>query len=266
MNQEARSRLIAGSNAVAELFLEDPDPLNRRSARSTPWDPNRRIVGERGVLEHAYVPCARIDDLVASATTSCCVPSMGDSGPSPHQPGQRRCASPRCPVVRRARSPGTRAVYDDGVAEVRFDDERYDMIVTCGDLATMVCCPGEGTADVSVGRWDVETRRLVSGPMLTLALLEVFRRHGLFSLHAAAVTNTSGKVVLLAGPSGARKLDPRHRAARAGWGFLGDDTVFLRVDAGEVVVCSFPDQADVTDATVEMFPELAALLAQAPHP
>jgi hypothetical protein len=250
-----------------EPFLEDPDPrpifrqvyvFGGASNGSSVRNPVRTSRTYR--VHGVDVMVDADDDLVLRAVDARLGPFAAPAGPATLRFTATCVGREPLPSVT------GRIVYDDGVAEVRYDDEADHLTVTCGDLATMVCRPGDGTADVEVGRWETETRRLVAGPILTLAVLEVCRRHQLFSLHAAAVTNAAGDVVLLAGPSGAGKSTLAIALVRAGWGFLGDDTVFLRDDAGEVVVCSFPDQADVTDATVEMFPELASLLAQAPHP
>jgi hypothetical protein len=48
--------------------------------------------------------------------------------------------------------------------------------------------------------------------------------------------------------------------ARGGFGFLGDDTVFLVERDACIQVLSFPDEVDVTDQTATLLPELRHLL------
>jgi energy-coupling factor transporter ATP-binding protein EcfA2 len=67
-------------------------------------------------------------------------------------------------------------------------------------------------------------------------------------------------VLLLAGQSGAGKTTLALALARAGLGFLGDDTVFLVDRESSLHVLGFPDEVDVTDHTASLLPELSRLL------
>jgi hypothetical protein len=50
---------------------------------------------------------------------------------------------------------------------------------------------------------------------------------------------------------------------RAGFGFLGDDTLFLARRPEGLRLLAFPDEVDVTEQTVAFFPELGPHLAAA---
>ena len=53
---------------------------------------------------------------------------------------------------------------------------------------------------------------------------------------------------------------------RAGFAFMGDDTLFLTApNSGKLRVLAFPDEADVTEQTASFFPELQKLSTSS-HP
>jgi hypothetical protein len=87
----------------------------------------------------------------------------------------------------------------------------------------------------------------------------MLKRRGQFSIHAAALT-LRGRGLLIAGDSGTGKTTLTVVLLRAGFGFLGDDTVFLSGDGDTPRVLAFPDEIDLTDQTASFFPELVRLL------
>src|SRR5947209_1839868 len=102
----------------------------------------------------------------------------------------------------------------------------------------------------------------LSHPLFTLPLVEMMKRRGLYGLHAGGVCR-DGRALLLPGTSGSGKTTLTLALARAGLGFLGDDTLFLRFPGDwsqGLEVLAFPDEFDLTDETVALFPELRALL------
>jgi hypothetical protein len=82
-------------------------------------------------------------------------------------------------------------------------------------------------------------------------------------LHAACLAR-DGRGLLFAGTSGSGKSTVAAALVRDGYDFLGDDTVFLDVTARAVF--AFPDELDVSDATIEMIPELSWLRRRAKRP
>jgi hypothetical protein len=91
--------------------------------------------------------------------------------------------------------------------------------------------------------------------MFTLPFVELLKRHGRYSLHAAAVC-MNGRGLLLPGSSGVGKSTLTIALVRAGFGFLGDNLCFLTRSQEGMRVLAFLDEIDVTDDTVGLFPEL----------
>jgi hypothetical protein len=157
------------------------------------------------------------------------------------------------------------AMVDGLSLEVTYDDTNDVLYVRCGDAIRAVVDGRRGFATVSVTRDDANRTWLLSHPLLSLALIEGLRRNGLYSLHAAAVSVRRAGL-LLAGVSGAGKSTLALALARAGLGFLGDDTVFLAVDDGRVRALAFPDELDISPRTAAFFPEFDRLAQTAPPP
>ncbi|MEO7330289.1 MAG: hypothetical protein ABI193_17060, partial [Minicystis sp.] len=103
--------------------------------------------------------------------------------------------------------------------------------------------------------------------MLQIALALGLRPFQLFHTHAAALVHPSGRGVLVAGGSGAGKTTTTLALLEAGYGYLGDDALFLRRPAGEregLEALAFPREFHLGRATLEAFPRLAALVGAAP--
>lgn len=114
--------------------------------------------------------------------------------------------------------------------------------------------PSVGQFRVVLSDDSFSTKWLATHGFLTVPLIEGLRWRGRFSVHAGAVAQ-SDSVLLLAGPSGAGKSTLAVALAYAGWDFLADDTVFLDgADTGRVL--GFPDEVDLTDSTLDFWPQL----------
>src|SRR5205085_11837046 len=90
---------------------------------------------------------------------------------------------------------------------------------------------------------------LASHPVFTVCWIELLKRLHLFSVHAAGVCR-GGKGLLIAGTSGAGKTTLALALIKEGLEFLGDDMLFLADGSNGPRVLSFPDETDVTRATV----------------
>jgi HPr Serine kinase C-terminal domain len=98
---------------------------------------------------------------------------------------------------------------------------------------------------------------LLTHPLFTLPIIELLKRRRIFSVHAAALA-VGDRGVLLAGTSGAGKSTLAVALVRAGLQFLGDDFVFLaRHPAAPPRVLAFPDEIDLNEASVRLFPQLS---------
>lgn len=149
-----------------------------------------------------------------------------------------------------------RPVYDPPVGEVVYDDGADLLYIDYGPRLRVLCDVGRGRVRASALGTEVADLWAVSHPLFTLPLVELLKRRGLYGLHAGGVCR-AGRALLLPGTSGSGKSTLTLALARAGFGFLGDDTLFLRQSR----VLAFPDEFDLTDETVSFFPELVPLLA-----
>jgi hypothetical protein len=99
---------------------------------------------------------------------------------------------------------------------------------------------------------------ILSNFMFLLALSEMLRARGSFLIHSAAVMG-NGKGVLIPALSGGGKTTLCLSLLRGGFKYLSDDRPFLRRVDGGFEILSFPEEIDVTDKTISLFPELSAL-------
>jgi hypothetical protein len=152
------------------------------------------------------------------------------------------------PLERPERS---RPVYDPPLGEVVYDDGRDLLYLRQGRLSAL-CEPAAGRVRYSVSSPEGEDLWVLSHPLLSVPLMELLKRRGLFGVHAAGA-DLDGKALVLAGTSGSGKSTLSLALARAGFGFLGDDTLFL--DGKRVL--AFPDEIDLTEESVAFFPGLA---------
>lgn len=158
------------------------------------------------------------------------------------------------------RPPGrARPVYEPkGGVVLYIKDEDY-LYINYGDRVRILCQPARGYARVSVLQSEVENLWLASHSLFTVALIEMLKRRGLYSIHASGLC-IDGRGLLFAGTSGAGKSTLAIALLRAGFGFMGDDMLFLASDAEGLRVLAFPDEIDVADETARLFPELNFLL------
>ncbi|HEV3401931.1 MAG TPA: hypothetical protein VG078_08945, partial [Acidimicrobiales bacterium] len=176
----------------------------------------------------------------------------------------RFLTSPEGPPPRAAADVG-RPVYDLRSGHVLYFEDG-DVINVEHEGVTMVADLGAGLVETWVGDADHRARWLATHPFFTLAILEVLKRRGLHSVHAAACAADGGSVLLVPGQSGAGKTTLALALARAGLGLLGDDTVFLAERESTLQVLGFPDEVDVTDQTASLLPELSHLLERPKPP
>ncbi len=98
-----------------------------------------------------------------------------------------------------------------------------------------------------------------------LALIELLRRRGLYTIHATAL-EYHGCAVLIPGNSGRGKTTSFISLLRSGYRYLSDDHPLLHDSGAQIEVLPFPIKINVTDATVQFFPELREASEQVLHP
>lgn len=156
------------------------------------------------------------------------------------------------------RPEGARTVYEPPFGEVVYHDGR-DLLYLRQGLLSALCEPAAGRVRFSAPSVEGEDLWVLSHPLLSVPMMELLKRRGLFAVHAAGA-DQDGRAVVLAGTSGSGKSTLSVALARAGFGFLGDDTLFLRGSR----VLAFPDEIDLTEESVSFFPEIAPRLAPPP--
>ena len=189
-------------------------------------------------IEHRLVPL-RVDDDAGAADFRF---DIGDATATVQAPaGTKRC------------------VYDAPAGGIDYYDDTDELFVDYDGAIRVRCRPAGGEVDIAIDEPDAG-RVLAVNPFFTIPLLELAKRRGRYPLHTACVA-ADGRGLLLAGGSGAGKTTLAIALARAGLTFLGDDIVFLVAgdDGRGTRAYALPDQIDVTDTTVAMFPELRAL-------
>jgi hypothetical protein len=155
----------------------------------------------------------------------------------------------------------TRPVYNPPIGEVTYTNQEDLLYLAYGDGLRVLCDPRQGKTFLSVVAPDDEALWVLSHPLFTIPFLEVLKRRGRYSLHAAGLC-LNGRGLIFPGTSGSGKSTLTLALVRAGFGFLGDDTLFLTQDHEGVQVLAFPDEIDVTEGTITLFPELHKLLEQ----
>jgi hypothetical protein len=98
-----------------------------------------------------------------------------------------------------------------------------------------------------------------------LALIELLRRRELYTIHATAL-EYHGCAVLIPGNSGRGKTTSFISLLRSGYRYLSDDHPLLHDSGAHIEVLPFPIKINVTDATVQFFPELREASEQVLHP
>lgn len=123
-----------------------------------------------------------------------------------------------------------------------------------------------GVVRIAGAEWSGAQRYVATHTLTTIALMESFKRHQRFALHAGCLAR-DGHAVLLAGTTGAGKSTLALALARLGLDYLSDDLVFLsRRRDGFVQVIGFADAVGVTAGTVDLIRELAAAASSDPEP
>jgi hypothetical protein len=151
-----------------------------------------------------------------------------------------------------------RAFYQLASGEALYFAATDRLYLSYGDGVRALVNLGQSRASFSVVESDPVNVFLASHLFLTISLVELLKRHGLFSMHAAGFSKHH-RAILIPGTSGAGKSTLAITLLRGGFGYLSDDMVFLQRRSGELQVLGFPEDVDVSDQTINFFSELAFL-------
>ena len=128
------------------------------------------------------------------------------------------------------------------------------LIADFHDAGVLVIDSAEGRADGYLIKPEALHANLIEY-LFHLALIELLRRRGLYTIHATALEK-HGRGVLIPGTSGRGKTTAFISLLRSGYRYLSDDHPLIRDAGTHVDVLPFPIKINVTDATVDFFPEL----------
>jgi hypothetical protein len=122
------------------------------------------------------------------------------------------------------------------------------------DVGVLVIDSVQGRAQGYLIRPQEMTASLIEY-LFHLALIELLRCRGLYTIHATALEK-DGKGVLIPGNSGRGKTTSFISLLRAGYRYLSDDHPFIRDAGTHVNLLPFPIKINVTEETIAFFPEL----------
>ena len=151
-----------------------------------------------------------------------------------------------------------RSFYNLPWGEARYFEASDQLYLRFGGGVRALSRPGLGCTSFSVVESDPVNLFMASHLILTIVLVEILKRRGHYSMHAAGFSK-NGKAILISGASGAGKSTLAIALLRNGFGYLSDDMVFLRRNSEGLEVLGFPEDVDVSDQTIRFFPELKFL-------
>ena len=151
-----------------------------------------------------------------------------------------------------------KAFYDLPSGEACYFEAGDQVYLGFGDGVRALGRVGLGGASISVVEPGPVNLFMASHLILTILLVEMLKRRGCYSMHAAGFSK-DGNAILIPGTSGAGKSTLSIALLRGGFGFLRDDMTFLRRGPEGFEVLGFPEDVDVSDRTIGFFSELEFL-------
>jgi hypothetical protein len=132
-----------------------------------------------------------------------------------------------------------------------------DVLYGDADGVRVLCEAGTGKVRLAGRELSGRALYLAVHPLATISLIELFKRHGRFPVHAACLAD-GDRAVLLAGPGGSGKstLALALALGPATLSLVSDDTSLLVRHGDGVEVLGFPDLVGMTADTAALFPTL----------
>lgn len=189
----------------------------------------------------------RRDSLEESAPLTLCFHAVQDRADIPltMSPSARQLSSGTGAAVGDRRETGL-------PYEVIQDEGR--LIADFHDAGVLVIDGVQGSADGYLIKPEAMDANLIEY-LFHLALIELLRRRGLYTIHATALEK-HGRGVLIPGNSGRGKTTSFISLLRSGYRYLSDDHPLIRDAGTHVEMLPFPIKIGVTEATMAFFPEL----------
>lgn len=142
--------------------------------------------------------------------------------------------------------------------------QRGRLIIDCHEEGLVTIEDRTGETEGYVVRPDEMPSAVVEW-FFHLALTELMKRRGAYTLHATALER-DGLGILIPGNSGQGKTTAFLSLLRAGYRYLSDDHPFIRQGESELELLPFPMKIDVTEQTIALFPELQTADPAVFHP
>jgi hypothetical protein len=158
-----------------------------------------------------------------------------------------------------------RSIYDMLDGEVLYFAQTDQLFIHYGNRIRILCSPTLGEVRVSLLDSGEESLWRLAHLLFTLPFVELLKRRGRYSLHAAGLC-LGDRGLFLPGTSGSGKSTLTLALLRAGFDYMTDDLLFLSRNQMGLEVQAFPEDTDVTDKTVSFFPELKHLFSPSQAP
>lgn len=166
------------------------------------------------------------------------------------QPGEHAVARPQG---------SARPFYEMPHGEASYFAGADQIYISYGEGVRALCEPTANRVVVSTIERQPRNIFMASHLILTIILIEMFRRRGFYSLHAA-VFSKNARAILIPGTSGVGKSTLSVALVRAKFDYLTDDMAFLAWDAEGLMARGLAEDIDVSEQTIRFFPELNSLL------
>jgi hypothetical protein len=160
--------------------------------------------------------------------------------------------------VKRPQGKG-RPFYEMPQGEACYFEERDEVYLGFGEGVRALCSPDSNRALLSSVESEATNLFMASHLVLTILMVEILKRRGWYSLHAAGFSD-NGRAILIPGTSGAGKSTLSVALLRARFDYLSDDMVFLRLFPDGLRVRGLLEDVDINDQTIHFFSELNFLL------
>lgn len=153
----------------------------------------------------------------------------------------------------------SRPFYEMPQGEASYFAATDEVYISFREGVRALYTPPSGRVVVSTVECEPRNLFMASHLILTIILVESFRRHRWYSLHAAGFS-MRGRAILIPGTSGAGKSTLSVALLRAKFDYLTDDMVFLARTAEGLMVRGLAEDIDVSEQTIRFFPELDFLM------
>lgn len=201
----------------------------------------------------------------------CCSPAMADCFDARFRmfPASLEGAPEICFDFQAVRAPAEHAVakpegnarpfYEMPQGEACYFDETDELYISFGQGVRALYMPRFNRIVISTVECEPRNLFVASHLILTIVLVEVFRRRDWYSVHAAGFSK-NGRAILMPGTSGVGKSTLSVALLRAQFDYLTDDMVFLARSPDGLVVRGLIEDVDVSEQTIRFFPELDVLM------